>query len=1108
MTLSLKSSPNYVDFDLRRLGWMKPFVPEEVRLENYTFLPYVRTGLAAALVPPASGATRATVPVSVTVQDDTGVSQIVTRVVTLRGPGDVIGLESTQIVRRLPSPNARSVEESFLVHVEFDRPELPWLFTPAQPNAERLQPWLVLVVVDASVSSIEPGPAEFPSRLRTRLGELPPLADAWAWAHAQLAGKKGEGPTIAQRLGDSHAATNLSRIVCPRRLDPKSNYIAALVPSYDAGVKAGLGAPGGTVGPAWSRAGDGSDAGDDILLPVYDSWRFSTGMKGDFESLAGKLVGVAAPWNVGRRIIDASNPRGGMPPLAGEDQGRLQVLRCALVSPSPVPPTAPAEGTTWTTAKREELRNLLDRPARSPDAADLPRVGPRIYARWQRGSAKVGGVSDDDWFQQLNTSPMHRIVAGLGTRVVQKDQEPLMQAAWLQVGEVDAANALLTRLQFGRYIAEALHRVHLSKLNLGELAQVMRPVQDKVRLGGAALTIHGNVRRSATPPAAMTGAFRRATRPRGPLARRLSAEGVVALRQLVGTEQRGFTDFRRQYVEPDGVSGLSPAAIAALPVALVARKLGVEPRLAVQTLTQRLAARRQLTVADRLLSPVASWNIAAGNIDLGELAATRVFDLVTNALPANVASAPGRAETLAQLLVGIGNANVPNLSQRANDSVRLIGDQLRITVPPVRPPVSPVLPVPPIRTPVGTVGTISPERPVSPLMDRVEARDGVTVVPRPTQVRFETASSQTITRTISTTRAVPLVTVANAYSSLVHDTGVAALPLTPSRPVLAVTKAPLLEAIAPRATMTAYAKSRLRHLPAWLAADWFDNGRIERIMAAPRFDRPMYEALDAYDRDWLVPGLGTIDKTDFVTVLLTNPAFTEGFLVGLSDEMGRELLWRGYPTDQRGTYFWRFWDDNEDELRLHIHRFRATPLRTHLNPSAGGAEGRVVLVVRGELVKRYPDAMFLAMRAGGTDERGKPIFIDPDSDASAMARVLFHAQLPPDILLVGFELTAAQIRSDAWWFIIAEHPTAPRFGLDLTASASVNRNNLDWHDLGALAFGRFLSPRAKTVPVSVTGGEPPVLNWAQTSAIVAGALLQNPIRAAFDAKKLVGSLLP
>ena len=49
-------------------------------------------------------------------------------------------------------------------------------------------------------------------------------------------------------------------------------------------------------------------------------------------------------------------------------------------------------------------------------------------------------------------------------------------------------------------------------------------------------------------------------------------------------------------------------------------------------------------------------------------------------------------------------------------------------------------------------------------------------------------------------------------------------------------------------------------------------------------------------------------------MLSTNDVFTEAFLVGLSDEMGRELLWRSYPTDMRGTYFHRFWDPTADEL--------------------------------------------------------------------------------------------------------------------------------------------------------------------------------------------------
>ena len=31
-------------------------------------------------------------------------------------------------------------------------------------------------------------------------------------------------------------------------------------------------------------------------------------------------------------------------------------------------------------------------------------------------------------------------------------------------------------------------------------------------------------------------------------------------------------------------------------------------------------------------------------------------------------------------------------------------------------------------------------------------------------------------------------------------------------------------------------------------------------------------------------------------------------MVGLNHEMARELLWREYPTDQRGSYFRQFWD--------------------------------------------------------------------------------------------------------------------------------------------------------------------------------------------------------
>jgi hypothetical protein len=81
--------------------------------------------------------------------------------------------------------------------------------------------------------------------------------------------------------------------------------------------------------------------------------------------------------------------------------------------------------------------------------------------------------------------------------------------------------------------------------------------------------------------------------------------------------------------------------------------------------------------------------------------------------------------------------------------------------------------------------------------------------------------------------------------------------------------------------------------PQWLRPDWFADGRVEPVMAHPRFHYPMYEPLHRYDREWMVAGLGLFRRTEMVTLLETNNRFIEAYLVGLNHEMARELLWRG-----------------------------------------------------------------------------------------------------------------------------------------------------------------------------------------------------------------------
>ena len=98
----------------------------------YRFLPWTRRGLAASIAgPDTDGAlpARAALTVALDLSDGTSASGLV----ELHGPGDVTGLDPRVILRSDPRPGAVAVEPNYLAVVEFDPPDLPWLFTPAAP---------------------------------------------------------------------------------------------------------------------------------------------------------------------------------------------------------------------------------------------------------------------------------------------------------------------------------------------------------------------------------------------------------------------------------------------------------------------------------------------------------------------------------------------------------------------------------------------------------------------------------------------------------------------------------------------------------------------------------------------------------------------------------------------------------------------------------------------------------------------------------------------------------------------------------------------------------------------------------------------------------------
>ena len=214
---------------------------------NLSFLPWVRQGAAAAIS--ATDTLAANLPGAALLSANLSVNGTPTPAVSLRlrGPADVVGIDTRQIVRMDPHPGSADFEPNYFAAIEFDRADFPWLFTPAKAqDGGRLRPWLCLVVVRVQPGVSVQGSADAPLPVleiaapAVPADELPDLAECWAWAHAQAASGAGSAQDIRNAL-QGRPELALSRLLCPRLLKANTDYIACVVPTFDLGVKAGLG---------------------------------------------------------------------------------------------------------------------------------------------------------------------------------------------------------------------------------------------------------------------------------------------------------------------------------------------------------------------------------------------------------------------------------------------------------------------------------------------------------------------------------------------------------------------------------------------------------------------------------------------------------------------------------------------------------------------------------------------------------------------------------------------------------------------------------------------------------------------------------------------------
>ncbi len=219
-----------------------------------------------------------------------------------------------------------------------------------------------------------------------------------------------------------------------------------------------------------------------------------------------------------------------------------------------------------------------------------------------------------------------------------------------------------------------------------------------------------------------------------------------------------------------------------------------------------------------------------------------------------------------------------------------------------------------------------------------------------------------------------------------------------------------------------------------------DEVALEPVGLSPYFPQPMVEPLTEVAQRLVLPGLDLVPPNTVVP-LETNTTFVESYLVGLNTEMGRELLWRDYPADLRATYFDRFWDASSSPGRAPDIDDLASWGARQLGVAA--ADEDFVLLVRSELLRRYPDAIVYASRTG---EEKHPIFT---------------GGFAPDVRFFGFDIDAADIGD--WNIVIQEHPSAPRFGIEVGTDTGT-----DTHVAPAGTDAALTAQAVRQLPVRIT----------------------------------------
>ena len=1065
------------------------------KISTYSFLPWLRQGIANNIRTQdldSSVKVRASVDVALTLRGE-GMepteTETISKDVALYGPGDIIGIQSKAIIKTEPQNWITNFEPNYLPFIDFYDEDFPWRYTPAAPNTGlgRLRPWIVLVVLkedeftDGKNIANKPLPyIDVPNASNV----FPPAEQLWAWAHVHINEdivkleddiESNDLNSVLPRFREvlnKNPDLAYSRITCPRKLAANTNYHAFLIPVFESGRLAGLGldpaeklntiAELHATYSAWETYPDKPELES---YPYYHRWYFRTGTVGDFEYLVRLLEPKPIDSRVGRRDIDVQEPGSNISGIDDESLGGILKLGGALKVPFDTLKEEEQADVTkydnWAEPYPHKFQtdlasfiNLADDYS-VKEAADAnqdtgleiieqdpdPLITPPLYGRWHAMVQRLLEERDStptspnkNWIHELNLDPRWRVSAGFGTKVVQDKQEEYMDAAWGQLGDILEANRRIRLARLAKETSWVFYNKHIVPLKEKSTEKVLTftaPVQKRVLAEGS--TVYHQVNISRVPHAAISASMRRIVRPRSGLMRSLPFEGGIGSDNLIDRINKGDVHSALPKEVPKTVPTLDDLSD------------GLKPDNVPDSILDSLSKYPWLQYLPLILVGVL----------VGILLLLTIFGLI------------GILQAIIGVLIAVSLylfTLLRNLTRQVQDAESVLEKN---------------------QTPE-SVNDLpnSPDFRITDMGEGFKPTRGSTDSPEASRYKTALRDTYDFVQLSGQAGVTPKLSELNV-NLMVEET---------------------IKAINPELTIPRLVLNNIQ-IPPHIKEQIGEEFR--EAMAYPEINIPMYKPLVDISAELFLPNINYIAQNS-ISLLETNQEFIESYMVGLNHEFARELLWREYPTDQRGSYFRQFWDvsgylstDNLDEKALKeklrdippLHRWsKSSNLGDHDHrEEQGEKEKEVVLVIRGELLKKYPTAVIYAHKAewqrkadgtiDNTKERQFVMLTEQEQENPPRNKVktpLYEAKIDPDIYFFGFDLTIEEAKGGTgedpqdkdrpgWFFVIKERPGEPHFGLDIKREGDVNVwNDLTWDDvMPAVAADGFISIEESTPTITL-----------------------------------------